>query len=153
MFNVPRLLTVDEQHVFNGPTIEKFRVLFNNYERDSFVNEYVTPIERIEENDFIDAITATSVMRHAMNFLQQKNIVGPDPKTHKELLKTIWFNLYSRGQGKLGSSGFEHVFVSEFKNGTLSGLHNWLYYYDEEKAGHVDYKGFMKKLPLGNVSI
>lgn len=116
------------------------------------MNEYVTPIERIEENDFIEAVTATSVMRHAMNFLQQKNIVGLDPKTHKELLKTIWFNLYSRGQGKLGSSGFEHVFVSEIKNGTLSGLHNWLYYYDEEKAGHVDYKGFMKKLPLGNVS-
>lgn len=147
-----RLLTIDERHVFGIPTIEKFRALFNNYERDASVNEYITPIERKEENDFLDAILATSVMRHAMSFLQQKGVVGPDPAKQREELKTIWFNMYSRGGGKIGSSGFEHVFVSEIKNGTLSGLHNWLYYYDEEKAGRIDYKGYLKKLSLGTVS-
>lgn len=147
-----RLLTIDERHVFGIPTIEKFRALFNNYERDASVNEYITPIERKEENDFLDAILATSVMRHAMSFLQQKGVVDPDPAKQREELKTIWFNMYSRGGGKIGSSGFEHVFVSEIKNGTLSGLHNWLYYYDEEKAGRIDYKGYLKKLSLGTVS-
>ncbi|XP_063695855.1 endoribonuclease CG2145 [Culicoides brevitarsis] len=145
-----KLLTIDERHIFALPTVEKFRALFNNYEQDAAVNEYITPNERKEENDFIDAVMATSVMRHALNFLQQKGIFGPDPAKQREELKAIWFNMYSRGGGKIGSSGFEHVFVSEVKNGSLSGLHNWLYYYDEEKAGRIDYKGYMKKLTLGN---
>lgn len=58
--------------VFDSPTIAKMRLLFNNYEQDTLVNEYVTPIERKEENDFVDAVMATSVMRQAMLFLQNK---------------------------------------------------------------------------------
>jgi poly(U)-specific endoribonuclease len=86
-----------------------------------------------------------------MNFLTQKGIVTSDPQTHKELLKTIWFGLYSRGMGKIGSSGFEHVFLSEVKNGTVMGLHNWIYLSEVEKAGDLDYKGWSKKIDLGNV--
>jgi poly(U)-specific endoribonuclease len=146
-----RLLVVDETKTFAVPTIEKMRLLFNNYEIDSFVNEFVTPNEKKEENDFLDEVMKTTVMRQAMLFLQEKGRVTPDPKTHRELVKTIWFNLYSRGQGKIGSSGFEHVFLTEMKNGTLIGMHNWLYFYEEEKAGKADYKGYSKKLDLGNV--
>lgn len=58
--------------VFDSPTIAKMRLLFNNYEQDTLVNEFVTPIERKEENDFVDAVMATSVMRQAMLFLQNK---------------------------------------------------------------------------------
>lgn len=87
-----------------------------------------------------------------MNFLQQKGVVTPDPQTHRELLRTIWFQLYSRGMGKIGSSGFEHVFVSEVKNGTVLGLHNWIYLSEEEKKGDLNYKGWLKKIDLGNVS-
>lgn len=129
------------------------RLLFNNYELDTLVNEYVTPNEKKEENDFLDAVLATSVMRYAMTFLQQKGVADPDSAKHREFLKTIWFNTYSRGQGKIGSSGFEHVFLTEIKNGTLAGLHNWIYFYEEEKAGRVDYKGYLKRLALGNVSL
>lgn len=91
--------------------------------------------------------------RHAMNFLAQKGIVTADPQTHRELLKTIWFNMYSRGGGKIGSSGFEHVFLSEVKNGTVMGLHNWIYLSEAEKSGDLDYKGWTKKIDLGNVRI
>lgn len=77
--------------------------------------------------------------------------VTADPKTHRELLKTIWFRLYSRGQGKIGSSGFEHIFLTELKNDQISGLHNWIYLHEEEKAGRLDYKGYIKKAELGNV--
>lgn len=87
-----------------------------------------------------------------MNFLAQKGTVTADPQTHRELLKTIWFNLYSRGMGKIGSSGFEHVFLSEVKNGTVMGLHNWIYLSEAEKSGDLDYKGWTKKIDLGNVS-
>ncbi|XP_053679467.1 endoribonuclease CG2145 [Anopheles nili] len=142
-------LTVDEAKIYAIPTIEKMHALFNNYELDTMTNEYVTPLEKKEENDFVDALLATNVMRQAMLFLQKKGIVTADPKTHHELLKTIWFTLYSRGNGKIGSSGFEHVFLNEVSNGTMIGLHNWLYVYDMEKAGRIDYKGWNKKMELG----
>jgi len=145
-----KLLKVNESGMQRSPTIEKLRLLYNNYELDSSVNEYVTPIERKEESDFLDAVLTTPVMRYTMQLLQQKGVVTADPKTHKDLLRTIWFNTYSRGQGKIGSSGFEHVFLSEIKNGTLTGLHNWLYFLEEEKHGNVDYKGYSKDIKLGN---
>ncbi|XP_058448210.1 endoribonuclease CG2145-like [Malaya genurostris] len=143
-------LSVDERQVYAIPTIEKMRALFNNYELDTMVNEYVTPMEKKEENDFVDALLATNVMRSAMLFLQKKGVVTADPKTHHELLKTIWFQLYSRGNGKIGSSGFEHVFLNEVSNRTMIGLHNWVYLYEQEKAGHLDYQGYLKKFDLGS---
>ena len=48
------------------------RLLYNNYELDTSVNEHVSAIERQEENDFIDALLATPVMRTAMLFLQER---------------------------------------------------------------------------------
>lgn len=142
-------LSVDEKQVYAVPTIDKMRALFNNYELDTMVNEYVSPMEKKEEDDFVDALLQTAVMRSAMLFLQKKSVVTSDPKTHRELLKTIWFHLYSRGNGKLGSSGFEHVFLNEVSNGTMIGLHNWVYLYDQEKAGNLDYQGYIKKLDFG----
>lgn len=36
------------------------------------------------------------------------------------------------------------VFIGEIKgNGEVTGLHNWLQIYAEEKAGRLDYKGFI----------
>lgn len=86
-----------------------------------------------------------------MNFLTQKGVVTADPATHKERLKTIWFGMYSRGHGKISSSGFEHVFMSEVKDGNVIGLHNYIYMADQEKSRDVDYKGWLKKIDLGSV--
>lgn len=61
-----------DARALEAPTIAKMRVLFNNYEEDTRTNEHVTPNEHLEENEFVDAIMATSVMRHAMLFLQNK---------------------------------------------------------------------------------
>ncbi|EDW62295.1 endoribonuclease CG2145 [Drosophila virilis] len=142
------LLSVDAK-ALEPSTIAKMRLLFNNYEQDTLVNEHVTANERKEENEFLDAVMATSVMRQAMLFLQQKGLVTPDPKTHRDLVKELWFTQYSRGQGKIGSSGFEHVFVHEVKNGTIIGFHNWVYVNEEEQAGRFDYKGYMKEQDIG----
>ncbi|BFF99986.1 poly(U)-specific endoribonuclease homolog [Drosophila madeirensis] len=142
------LLQVDLK-AFEAPTIAKMKLLFNNYEHDTLVNEHVTANERKEENEFLDAVMATPVMRHAMQFLQQKGLVTPDPKTHRDLVKELWFTQYSRGQGKIGSSGFEHVYVYEVKNGTIIGFHNWVYISEEEQAGRFDYKGYMKEQDIG----
>lgn len=144
-----KLLTVDESKLFQVATVEKMRALFNNYELDTSVNEHSTAMEKTEENDFIDEMLKTNVMRALMQYLQTKDVVNADPKTHKDLLKTIWFTMYSRGQGKIGSSGFEHVFLAENKNNTIIGLHNWIYMYEMEKEGRVDYKGWIRKVDLG----
>lgn len=127
------------------------KLLYNNYEQDTAINEHVTAMERNEETDFVDALLGGSLMRHTMQFLQQKDKVTLDPKTHRDLLKTIWFSLYSRGRGKIGSSAFEHVFLTELRNGTVSGFHNWIYYFYEEQAGRANYQGWLKKTELGNV--
>lgn len=60
--------------------------------------------------------------------------------------------MYSRGGGRIGSSGFEHVFLAEIKNNQLSGLHNWLYFNMQELTNKVNYLGYMKKIDLENVS-
>lgn len=62
--------------------------------------------------------------------------------------------MYSRGHGKVGSSGFEHVFLAELKKdkNEVSGLHNWLYFHEAEQKKLVNYLGYMKKIDLGDVS-
>lgn len=68
----------------------------------------------------------------------------PEAKDLKSALKSLWFENYSRARGKKDTSGFEHVFVGEYKRG-VSGLHNWLRLYTMEKNGEADYKGFILK--------
>ncbi|XP_077296559.1 uncharacterized protein LOC143918471 [Arctopsyche grandis] len=143
------LFTIDSA-VWNIPTISAMRTLLDNYEQDTTVNEHVTAMEKNEENVFLDAVMATSVMRHLMTFLKEKGIVTPDPKQQRDLLKQTWFNMYSRGGGKIGSSGFEHIFLSEIKNNEISGLHNWLYFHTLENARQVNYLGYLKKVDISN---
>jgi hypothetical protein len=38
---------------------------------------------------------------------------------------------------------FEHVFVGESKNGEITGLHNWLQFYNLEKSNELDYRGYI----------
>lgn len=70
--NTYRLLTINDTAIDLYPSIAKMRVLYNNYELDSMVNEYLTPMERNEENDFVDSVLATPLMRQTMLFLQEK---------------------------------------------------------------------------------
>lgn len=65
-------MTIDESTLDKNPTVAKMKLLYNNYEQDVSVNEHVTAMERIEENELIDLLLASSVMRHTMKFLQQK---------------------------------------------------------------------------------
>jgi len=49
-------------------------------------------------------------------------------------------------RGEPDSSGFEHVFIGEAKNGEISGMHSWVrFYYLEKGARNFDYKGFLVK--------
>ncbi len=44
----------------------------------------------------------------------------------------------------MDSSGFEHVFVGETRGkDSVLGFHNWIQFYLQEKAGNVDYQGYI----------
>ncbi|KAJ8973547.1 hypothetical protein NQ317_018392 [Molorchus minor] len=146
------LLSID-QTAYNIPSIEKLMLLYNNYILEASENEVYTAQEKIEENNLLDTILSTPVMQHTRNFLIKKGKLGKDPKDFKDLLRLIWFNMYSRGGGRIGSSGFEHIFLAELKNNQVSGLHNWLYFNEEESKNRANYLGYLKKIDLGNKGV
>ncbi|KAK0098906.1 hypothetical protein PV326_000067 [Microctonus aethiopoides] len=133
------------------PTIDKVLKIYDNYHLDTTEREYISPLQRDEESLLVDTFLSTNVMSMAMKFLADKGYFKRDYYEYKYILRQIWFNLYSRGEGKIGSSGFEHVFMTELKLGTeVSGLHNWIYFNAEEVKKRADYLGYIKKLDLGN---
>lgn len=142
------LLTVGAK-ALEIPTVAKVRKLFDNYIADTGVNEQSTAEELNEENGLLDTFIPTSVMTHTRNFLVNNGLLKRDAKAFKDLLNQIWFTMYSRGGGKIGSSAFEHVFLAEVKRGEISGMHNWIFFSFEEAKRTADYLGYIRKLDLG----
>nr|CAD7407515.1 unnamed protein product [Timema poppensis] len=145
-----RLLTINRK-ALQIPTVAKVQKLYDNYIADVSVNEQVTSPEIQEENDLLDAFLKTSVMKYTNQFLIQKRLVASGQKAFRNLLHELWFTLYSRGNRKVGSSAFEHVFLGELKRGEVSGMHNWIYFSHEESLKHANYMGWIKKLDFGTV--
>ena len=59
---------------------------------------------------------------------------------------SVTMQLYRRSRETrvYDSSGFEHVFVGETRGANeVIGFHNWIQFYLQEKAGHVDYQGYI----------
>ena len=42
-----------------------------------------------------------------------------------------------------GFSGFEHVFIGEIKGGEVSGFHDWVHFYQQEKDNAINYLGYL----------
>lgn len=152
--DAPQPLFAVNPEAYQGPTIQKIITIYDNYQPETNVNEHISPLQRQEESLLVDTLLSTNVMSAAMRFLADKGKIRKDYYEYKDTLRKIWFNLFSRGQGKIGSSGFEHVFMAELKNGQTGvevvGLHNWIYYSKEEASGKVDYNGYLKKVDLGD---
>eukprot|EP00557_Chaetoceros_sp_GSL56_P014737 CAMPEP_0176485866 /NCGR_PEP_ID=MMETSP0200_2-20121128/5267_1 /TAXON_ID=947934 /ORGANISM="Chaetoceros sp., Strain GSL56" /LENGTH=507 /DNA_ID=CAMNT_0017882537 /DNA_START=368 /DNA_END=1891 /DNA_ORIENTATION=+ len=149
------LFTYVRSQVFSSrPTFKAFRDLLNNYSAAIGEEEEVTEQELAENKTFLEAIMKTAVMKYCHQYCLAKEASyngRPVPASESgfmKILNSIWFESYSRSGGgrsrKMDSSGFEHVFVGEVKNGQISGFHNWIQFYLEEKAGHVDYRGYIK---------
>ncbi|KAK9892283.1 hypothetical protein WA026_019090 [Henosepilachna vigintioctopunctata] len=134
--------------VYNLPTISKLVPLYDNYILKSDVNEDCTNQEKEEENVLLKTILSTDIMKATRNFLIEKGSIKND-REFENLLHEIWFYPYSRGKRKVGSSGFEHVFLAEIKKNEVSGLHNWLYFEKEESNQRANYLGYLKKIDLG----
>ena len=69
-------------------------------------------------------------------------LASSNQNVFKQDLYDLWFGLYRRKTNN-DSSGFEHVFVGEEKEGKVMGMHNWVQLYCEERANRLDYKGYI----------
>ncbi|XP_068226631.1 uridylate-specific endoribonuclease-like [Palaemon carinicauda] len=165
--DVGNLLTVDRQgkgtsgdlapgpyfanvppEALSGLTISALIALQDNYIADVNDAEVEDPVEIEELDAFLTAIMATEVMDLTNIFLVENNIYTG---SLREKIKEIWFDFYSRGStGAAGSSGFEHSFVGEIKNGKVSGFHNWVHFYHEEQDGDMNYEGWSNYVDLGD---
>ena len=86
-------------------------------------------------------------MKRAHQYLTSKGKSSKDEKAFKQQLYDIWFKLYRRTRDTrvMDSSGFEHVFVGETRGRReVIGFHNWIQFYLQEKAGNVDYQGYIR---------
>lgn len=150
-----RLFTVNPQ-AYKGPTIQKVISMYEKYNAQGNVSRNISLQHRHEENALIDTFLNTNVMSAAMRFLANKDHICNDYYEYKDMLRKLWFNLYSQEGEKISSSAFEHVFMSEVKKlkteTNVVGLHNWIFYSKEESKGNINYNGYTKKVDLGDVS-
>lgn len=141
------LFTRIDTTVFKRPTYRTFIALLDNYYAEVGKSEQVTYTEKKENWAFLRAIMQTAPMQFCHKYCRANNPdkVPADQEGFMKLLYSIWFDLYNRSRyGRGDSSGFEHVFVGEVKDGQVSGFHNWIQFYLEEKKGKVDYRGYIK---------
>jgi len=144
---LPLFRNVSEE-LLRRPTYATMLNLYNNYVAAAQTPETVTPQEIAEENAFMNAIFSTDVMRKTYQFLRARGEITGSMADFKRLVKELWFGMYPRVTGRVGSSGFEHVFLGELKNG-VSGLHSWLRYYLEERSGSMNYLGYIRTRSIG----
>lgn len=143
------LFTWVHDSVWKRPTYRSFQALLNNYHAETGRAEIMNSQWKQEIDIFMSEILKTPVMQfcHRYCYLHQNQNVPPDVAGFSKLLFRIWFELYKRERGgPLDSSGFEHVFVGEIRNGNISGFHNWIRFALEERKGTnvLDYRGYIK---------
>ncbi|XP_053564181.1 uridylate-specific endoribonuclease D [Bombina bombina] len=132
---------VNETKLFSLPTYSRFLALLDNYVKGTGTLEIVNSTEVEEQTAFIDEIFKTSIFSILSNFLIAKGYYT-SVESFKDDLKEMWFGLYTRSKGPLDSSGFEHVFTGEIQRKKVSGFHNWVQLYLQEKSGQVNYLSY-----------
>ena len=124
--------------VLRKPTFSRLTALYENYQPDVSVPEDRTRDEKSEEEALLDEMMKTKVMKETFDFLKANGLFTKSKAEFEDLLSELWFSVYSRGKRIKGSSGFEHVFLGEKKNGAVQGFHNWVYFNHLEEMGEVN---------------
>lgn len=142
-----RLFTVNPK-AYKKPTIQKVISMYDNVHNVSLHHRH-------KENALINTFLNTNVMSAAMRFLAKKDHICNDYYEYRDMLRKLWFTLYSQEEGTI-SSAFKRVFMSELKKlkteTNVLGLHNWIFYSKEESKGNINYNGYIKKIDIGDVS-
>ncbi|XP_034441708.1 poly(U)-specific endoribonuclease-A [Hippoglossus hippoglossus] len=125
--------------LLSRPTYAAFLAVLDNYLRMTGQAEVFGPQQLTEQKTFIkEAMSNTELGRELFAFLYTKGVYASEEEFLHDL-KMMWFGLYSRYNGKMDSSGFEHIFAGEIKGGKVSGFHNWIQFYRLEKRGQLNY--------------
>nr|CAX69961.1 placental protein 11 related [Schistosoma japonicum] len=141
----PMFEYVNEDIFKKRPTFTKFISLLDNYNPKVGVTEIVTQQQQNEENEFINELLKTSIMKMTHTFLVEKQKLSGDINDFGKYLKELWFRRYQR-RSPGDSSAFEHVFVGEHKGLEVLGLHNWIQFYLKEKNSQLNFFGWTKRL-------
>jgi poly(U)-specific endoribonuclease len=136
--NANQLYTYVNEARFTG-TFALMLALRDNYTPETGIAESCGQPCTDEVDAFLDAILGTESIQLLHAWLIDQGQASSDVAAFKEELRQYWFMPYTRSSGPLDSSGFEHVFVGEIKNNAVSGMHNWVNFYLEEKDGHWNY--------------
>lgn len=145
----PLFKQVDEEKLMT-PITKAFIGLLDNYSRDSSSAEVVTDDEEQEMNTFLSLLAKTPQFLYVHRVLVSWGKADESMDEFLGSVYTAWFSAFRCGKrGPISTSGFEHVFVGEEKydrrrkKHMISGLHNWIQFYMQEKMGKVDYLGFV----------
>ena len=102
---------------------------------------------------YILYILTLSTTLSALNIFVKHPPAGwhSDEEGFRAFVHEVWFGNYSRKESDPfdDSSGFEHVFVGEIK-GDVSGFHNWLQFYFQEKDNSLNYFGYLNEVSVNN---
>ncbi|XP_071085814.1 uridylate-specific endoribonuclease-like [Haliotis cracherodii] len=129
------------------PMYQALMALWDNYNPTRGSADPVTAADKAEINNFLDIVMASPVMETTYNYLVDQHIYSGSKTALRDKIYSLWFQPYSRSGGSSkDSSGFEHVFVGEYKSSIVEGFHNWLRFYKEEQAGHANYLGYLKQV-------
>jgi poly(U)-specific endoribonuclease len=140
--NGPKLFTYVNEARFTG-TYARLIALLDNYIPDIGTPDVCGTTCRNEEEAFLDAIIATQPIQLLKTFLVSKGLASSGANEFKNELRQYWFYRYTRSGGALDSSGFEHTFIGELR-GTVTGGHNWVNFYYEEKYGNFVYGPYQR---------
>ena len=151
----PLFQQIDER-ILARETFQRFIALLDNYTASPLLGERRYPPEKLEEfaaerAAFLEAVLATRVMKEAHRYLVAERQVPAEEDAFSRLLDRIWFSFF---RGKQDLSGFESVFVGETEekdSGRIGGLHNWVKFYLDEKAGLQNYLGHRMTTPSTDV--
>ncbi|XP_047439186.1 uridylate-specific endoribonuclease A [Mugil cephalus] len=135
----PLFRYLDEETLFTKPTYAALLAVLDNYQRMTGQTESFTSQQLAEQDTFLkETMSNTELGRELYAFLNNKGYYASEAEFIQDL-KMMWFGLYSRYNGKMDSSGFEHIFAGEIKGGKVSGFHNWIQFYLLEKSGQLNY--------------
>lgn len=143
--NGPQLFTyVNEGRMGGTPIFQLFRNLLPYYEPLIGVPDGCGSSCIRAQDAFLDEMFNGNnrPMQIAHEFLVSHGLASSSVSAFKEELRQYWFQDYSRSGGAaLDSSGFEHVFLGELRQGYsgVTGFHNWVQAYYEEKEGALFY--------------
>lgn len=149
----PLFQRVNEAKIQAVPTYRSLIELLDNYRFNNRQSEIITKAEKAEIEQFIKDICQTKPIEIAKNYINRQFNFKFSNRSFKQNLKSIWFDLYTNYYGNSivrDASGFEHIFVGEGKYrttsdekifGAISGYHNWLKFYFDEKQ-KVNYLGY-----------